>query len=107
MTGKDDKGDQPSGGETTWTNTGATRYGRGQHKTGKCGGCMLRPLPNHGTQRLPNDDEHEQSRQCNGPSHFSATHKSEQTEYVYFLHTLGRLWRNRPLVLFTEFVMNC
>ena len=24
MTRKDDKGDQPSGGETTWTNTGAT-----------------------------------------------------------------------------------
>ena len=34
MTRKDDKGDQPSGGETTWINTGATRYGRGQHKTG-------------------------------------------------------------------------
>ena len=34
MTGKDDKGDQPSGGETTWTNTGATRYGRGQRNTG-------------------------------------------------------------------------
>ena len=31
---KDDNGDQPSGGETTWTNTGATRYGRGQHNTG-------------------------------------------------------------------------
>ena len=29
MTRKDDKGHQPSGGETTWTNTGATRYGRG------------------------------------------------------------------------------
>ena len=27
MTRKDDKGDQPSGGETTWANTGATRYG--------------------------------------------------------------------------------
>ena len=34
MTRKYDKGDQPSGGETTWTNTGATRNGRGQHKTG-------------------------------------------------------------------------
>ena len=34
MTRKDDKGDQPSDGETTWTNTGATRYGRGKHKTG-------------------------------------------------------------------------
>ena len=31
---QNDKGDQPSGGETTWTNTGATRYGRGHHKTG-------------------------------------------------------------------------
>ena len=29
MTRKDDKGDQPSGGATTWTNTGATRSGRG------------------------------------------------------------------------------
>ena len=28
MTRKDDKGDRPSEGETTWTNTGATRYGR-------------------------------------------------------------------------------
>ena len=34
MTRKEDKGDQRSGGETTWTNTGATRYGRGRHKTG-------------------------------------------------------------------------
>ena len=34
MARKDNKGDQPSGGETTWTNTGATRYGSGQHKTG-------------------------------------------------------------------------
>ena len=56
MTRKDDKGDQPSGGEMTWTNTGATRYGRGQHKTGSFGDDMLRPSPNHGTQRLPNDD---------------------------------------------------
>ena len=31
---KDDNGDQPRGGETTWTNTGAKRYGKGQHKTG-------------------------------------------------------------------------
>ena len=53
MTRKDVKGDQPSGGETTWTNTG---YGRGQHKTGSFGDGMLRPSPNHGTQRLPNDD---------------------------------------------------
>ena len=44
-------------GETTWTNTGATRYGRGQHKTGSFGDDMLRPSPNHGTQRLPNDDD--------------------------------------------------
>ena len=57
MTRKDVNGDQPSGGETTWTNTGATRYGRGQHKTGSFGDDMLRPSPNHGTQRLPNDDD--------------------------------------------------
>ena len=56
MTRKDVKGDQPSGGETTWTNTGATRYGRGQHKTGSFGDDMLRPSPNHRTQRLPNDE---------------------------------------------------
>ena len=56
-TRKDDKGDQPSDGETTWTNTGATRYGRGHHKTGSFGDDMLRPSPNHGTQRLPNDDD--------------------------------------------------
>ena len=31
MTRKDDKRDQPSDRETTWTNTGATRYGRGLH----------------------------------------------------------------------------
>ncbi len=57
MTRKDDKGDQPSDGETTWTNTGATRYGRGQHKTWSFGDDMLRPSPNHGTQRLLNDDD--------------------------------------------------
>ena len=56
MTRKYDKGDQPNGGETTWTNTGATRYGRGQHKTGSFGDDMLGPSPNHGTQRLPNDE---------------------------------------------------
>ena len=66
MTRKDVKGDQPSGGETTWTNTGATRYGRGQHKTGSFGDDMLRPSPNHGTQRLPNDDE--KMTMCNCPN---------------------------------------
>ena len=34
MTRKYDNVDQSSGGETTWTHTGATRYGRGQHNTG-------------------------------------------------------------------------
>ena len=34
MARKDDMGEQPSDGETTWTNTGETRYGRGKHKTG-------------------------------------------------------------------------
>ena len=57
MTRKDDNGDQPSGGGTTWANTGAARYGRGQHKTGQFGDGMLRLSPNHGTQRLPNDDD--------------------------------------------------
>ena len=33
-TRKDDKGDQPTRGEMTWTNTEGTRSGRGQHKTG-------------------------------------------------------------------------
>ena len=61
MTRKDVKRDQPSGGETTWTNTGATRHGRGQHKTGSFGDDMLRPSPNHGTQRMPNDDNDDDS----------------------------------------------
>ena len=58
MTREDDKGDQPSSGETTWTNTGARRYGRGQHNTGLFGDDMLRPSPNHGTQRLSNDNDY-------------------------------------------------
>ena len=33
-TRKDVKSDQPSGGETTLSNTGGTRSDRGQHKTG-------------------------------------------------------------------------
>ena len=60
MTRRDVKGDQPSGGETTWTNTGATRYGRGQHKTGSFGDDMLSPSPNHGTHgclMMMNDDD--------------------------------------------------
>ena len=32
MTRKYDNGDQPSSGETTWTNTGATRSGRRQYR---------------------------------------------------------------------------
>ena len=32
MTRKDDMRDQSSGGETTWTNTAATRFGRGLHE---------------------------------------------------------------------------
>ena len=56
-TRKDDKGDQPSGGETTWTNTEATWSGRGQHKTGQLGDGTLRPSPNYGTLQPPSDDE--------------------------------------------------
>ena len=66
MTRRDVKGDQPSGGETTWTNTGETRYGRGQHKIWSFGDDMLRPSPNHGTQRLPNDDDDENVNKCGG-----------------------------------------
>ena len=54
---KDDKRDQPSGGETTWINTGGTRSGRGQHKVGLFGDGMLRSSPNHGTLRLPKEDD--------------------------------------------------
>ena len=57
MTRKDDKGDHPRGGETTWRNTAVARSGRGLHKTGKLGDGMLRPSPNHGKLRLPNDDD--------------------------------------------------
>ena len=56
MTRKD-KGDQPSGGETTRTNTGATRSGRGHHKTDSLGDGMPRPSPNHETLRLANGDD--------------------------------------------------
>ena len=37
--------------------TELVEVGRGQHKTGSFGDDMLRPSPNHGTQRLPNDDD--------------------------------------------------
>ena len=43
--------------ETTWTNTGATRYGRVQLKTRQLGYCKRMPSPNHGTLRLPNDED--------------------------------------------------
>ena len=58
LTVTDDKKrrDQPSGGETTWTNTGATRYGRRQNKTGSFVDDMLRLSPNHGTQWLTNNE---------------------------------------------------
>ena len=56
MTRKDDTGGEQSGGETTWTNTGATRSGRLLRKRGQLGGRMLRPSPNHGTPRVPNDE---------------------------------------------------
>ena len=59
MTRKEDRGDQPIGRETTWTNTGATRSGKGQHNTGLLGDGMLRHSPNPGTLRLPNGDDDE------------------------------------------------
>ena len=78
MTKKDVKGDQPSGGETTWTNTGATRYGRGQHKTGSFGDDMLKPSPNHGTQRLPNDDD-EQPMLCCSQINVAGIRRRQET----------------------------
>ena len=44
-----DKGDQPSDGEATWTNTGGTRSGGGQRKTGYLGRGMPRHSTNHET----------------------------------------------------------
>ena len=52
---KYENGDQPSGGETTWTNTGATRSDRGQHNTCYLRGGMV-PSPTHWTLRLSDDD---------------------------------------------------
>ena len=61
---KGDKEDQPSGGETwTQSHVGGTRSGRGQRKTGYHGCDMLRPLPIHGTLRLPNDDDDNDGRE--------------------------------------------
>ena len=85
MTRKDDKGDQPNGGETTWTNTGATRYGRGKHKTGKSGDIMLRPSPNHRTQRLPIDDDDDHNS-------FWISDYSRATELVALSRTRHLLW---------------
>ena len=95
MTRKDVKGDQPSGGETTWTNTGATRYGRGQHKTGSFGDDMLRPSPNHGTQRLPYDDDESALTRylsilfLNILTLLACTHSVDNS-----FHTLMVLWEN-------------
>ena len=43
MTRKGDKGDQPSGGETTWTNTGATHDKAEDSTRRSFGDDMLRP----------------------------------------------------------------
>ena len=88
MTRKDDKGDQPSGGETTWTNTGATRYGRGQHKTGPFGDDMLRPSPNHGTQRLPNDDDDELNIIQYNTIYYNVMHYSTMSYNAIQSHTI-------------------
>ena len=68
MTRQVDKGDQPSGGETTWTNTGGTRSGRGQHKIGYLGGGILRD--NYGILRLANDDDYYCSTFCHLTLHW-------------------------------------
>ena len=56
MTRKDDKGDPSSGGETTWTNTGATRSGIGKTAQDRVIWRQHAEVSSkHGTQRLPND----------------------------------------------------
>ena len=55
-TRNNDKGDQPSDGETSWTNTCPSRSGRGLCKINELGGGMVRPSSNHGTLWLPNDE---------------------------------------------------
>ena len=58
MTRKDDKGDQPIGGEMTWTNTGATRFEdskRQGHLETTCRG--LRPTTGHNGCLMMNDDD--------------------------------------------------
>ena len=91
MTRKDVKGDQPSGGETTWTNTGATRYGRGQHKTGSFGDGMLRPSPNHGTQRLPNDDDDDEASKANHAECGDRTHNPRVLWMYHFYFSLCKM----------------
>ena len=51
MTRKDDKEYQPSGEETTWSDTIWERTAQA------LGGGMLSRSPNHGTLGLPNDDD--------------------------------------------------
>ena len=45
-------------GDLTWTNTGGTRPGRGQHNIGSLEGDMPRPMPNHGTLGLSSDGDY-------------------------------------------------
>ena len=67
MTRTYDKGDQPSCGETSRTNTGATRSGRGQHKTWRRHAEVFAQLR---TLRLPNDDDKKSARNRNKLNYF-------------------------------------
>ena len=90
MTRKDVKGDQPSGGETNWTYWNDTIWQMtAQDKV--IGDDMLRPSPNHGTQRLPNDDDDELLYICYSESDIlSVTHVLEYNIVTFgsVLHTL-------------------
>ena len=96
MTRKDDKGDQPSSGETTWTNTGATRYGRGQHKTGSFGNDMLRPSLNHETQRLSSDEMMIYSKHQTGTAVCRQVVHESKSIIIHDIQCMHTLYRKIP-----------
>ena len=84
-------GDQPNDGETTWTNTVGTRSGRGQRHAEGIGRGILMPTPNHGTQRLPNDDDgdddDDDDDNTSGESGSSMKRREEGREGTYLFDT--------------------
>ena len=57
MTRKDDKGDQPSGGETTWTKYWSDTIWQRTAQDRLTWRGHAEAFSNRGTQRLPNDDD--------------------------------------------------